>query len=482
MTSAYPLVKLMTAPDTAATVLYDFNIEDGLTPLRRCRVEQDDFSVGVPALQGDPDSIFPQYGPRTVAFSVQVWGPKSYALGKVSAAARWLLRDNSWLMVQLSASMKPVWFKLYRPEPGALSFDHVDKTDTKDVWRWTVSLPAEPFAYGAKVSIPQFTITNNPISGTNKCFYQLPTILGDAPAPLTLDILPSSGTTWTGGRALIASAAIDPSLSYTGPIVWQASAFTAGTDTGAAVATNPLYFGTGYREVSFTTTATAATRISGNAPTTPPAGRFSVYARVGRSDTSSKFQMRLGQNYGLGQTTWGDYAVFDRATSPAVDHAVWVPLGDFTFPLGADLGANLGTVSTPSISLEMSRTSGTGAARINGFILVPVGLSASYDSRQLLAYFPGFGIDNNRNGVWDADRESFRGYESGTSVSQGIVPQMQGRFPTVHPGLTNLLHLLHQTYPSTPLFTGNSNADDITATHLVKASYYPKWLLIGDGT
>jgi hypothetical protein len=281
MTSAYPLVKLMTAPDTAATVLYDFNIEDGLTPLRRCRVEQDDFSVGVPALQGDPDSIFPQYGPRTVAFSVQVWGPKSYALGKVSAAARWLLRDNSWLMVQLSASMKPVWFKLYRPEPGALSFDHVDKTDTKDVWRWTVSLPAEPFAYGAKVSIPQFTITNNPISGTNKCFYQLPTILGDAPAPLTLDILPSSGTTWTGGRALIASAAIDPSLSYTGPIVWQASAFTAGTDT---TATTPAtaYFGDGYRGITFTTQAGAATRLSGTTPS-DPASRPILRLRAGRS-------------------------------------------------------------------------------------------------------------------------------------------------------------------------------------------------------
>ena len=230
MASVYPLVKLTSGPDTSATVLHDFNSEDGNGPLRRMRVEDDGFSVGNPQLQGDPDSIFPQYGPRTIRLPMQIWGPKSYALAKVAAASRWLLRDNCWLMVQLTESTKPLWFKLYRPEPGDLAFGYVKKKvdENRDVWRWDISLPAEPFAYEAKVSFGPVTISNDPASGTNPCSYVLPTILGDAPAPLTVDIVPS--VSWAECQPLLGVARHDAGTTPTLQ-VWQTNGVTVGTDT-----------------------------------------------------------------------------------------------------------------------------------------------------------------------------------------------------------------------------------------------------------
>lgn len=482
MTSVYPLVKLMAQADPAATVLFDFNADDGGNPRQRCAVEGDDFTIGSPSLQGEYDSIFPQYGPREVGFTARFTGSKAYALGKISAASQWLLRDRSWLMVQLNALMKPVWFKLYRPTPGDLSFGHVSQTDARDVWQWKVTLPAEPFAYGQRITLSTISVVNNPVTGTNKAFYQLPTIQGDAPTALQVKVLPTANWIGSDYRMLLATAALAPGTTYSAPVVWEANALTSGTDTGTTTS-NAAYFGAGYKSCSFATVGTAAVRLSGAVPVTPLPGRYSAYLRMGRSDTNSTFRVRLGQNFGLTQVQYGDYVDFNRTTSPAAGFMSYVPLGDFTWPLGADLRADVGGVSTPGISLEMSRLSGSGAAQVNGIVLIPVELAGSFEARQMFASFAGFGLDTGRSGTWDGDTKTFRAYElTGNLFSQGITPGTAGEFPSVVPGAVNVLHILKQTDPSSVFFTGSDNSDQITATSDVTLSYQPKWLFIGDGT
>lgn len=482
MASVYPLAKLVSAPDPAATVLYDFNIEDGSAPLRRCRVEQDGFSLGTPALQGDPDSIFPQYGSRTVSFSVQIRGPKSYALGKVSAAARWLLRDNSWLMVQLSSTMKPVWFKLYRPEPGDLSFDHVDKTDTKDVWRWSIQLPAEAFAYGQRITLASLTINNDPAAATNPCFAQIPAVVGDAPAPARIRVSHSNGQT---GRRHLVSVTPAPA-TVTAPIVWQVGTgdgWTVGTDTQAPTS-DSAYSGGSYRAVTFATPG-MATRISGPAPVAVPPGRYKVMLRASRSDTSSTFQVRLGVSGGFAYA-YRDTTSITWGTSAATGHSAWINLGDVRLPQGSPLlDVSAEQAVTPNVSLQAARTSGAGDLRLDAFMLIPI--ESDYARTVIVDWSSAAPSTPNLTREF-IDGEIEAVYSRG-SVDDRLTtleaPGISGVFPALVPGENNVLTMLEQTSTSraTANFVSNPDCpDQLSTVKTVVISYQPRWLFIGDGS
>src|SRR5690606_25467025 len=116
----YPLVQLVDTPEETAEVLFDFNT--GWAAGNHVRAPG--FTLGVPQIEGDPDAIGVEYGPRAVTFTGDIVGPRAETLTALAQLSRLLLRSKpGYLMFQLDATVPPLWLELLRPEPRDLSFD-----------------------------------------------------------------------------------------------------------------------------------------------------------------------------------------------------------------------------------------------------------------------------------------------------------------------------------------------------------------------
>lgn len=483
---AGPSIQFTTASsDDGGRVLFDC---DGEGPGWRTYVEHDGFTLGVPDYEGEPDSYGGQWGTRTISFTLIVEGSVKAALRQQAALARVLLRRrNVFLRYQHNDGEWTVFWPLLQAEPGALDFSDVTDDDLRpDFWRIPISLPAEAFGLQERKWLlgsesGGVTIGNDP-SAVGGVMVDLPAVQGDAPMPLRIDIVPSIA--WDGYRPLMSVAALDEPDDYpTAPILWRSSAFTAGADTSAATP-GSAWIGPGRRTVSFATQAGLVTRLSGPVPTVPPLGRYQVFARVGRSDAASGFELRLGQRYGLGNVLWGSTVRHARGTTTGSDGAIaWVPLGSFTFPLGADPQRDdPSAVSTPSIELQVARVAGSGSAEVDALLLVPEEIATTRQTTSLAAFFSGFGINSARSGVWNGETSTWAGYDitaEGLQLAQGLAPQHEGAYPVAVPGCRNVLHLLQQTFAGRPFFGDTPSGDQLAASVVVKISGQPRVLWIG---
>lgn len=473
---AYPLVKFTATPAAAASVRFDFNVDSGTM---KTYPDADAFDLGGVQLEGDPDALSVEYGLRTITFDLVVEGTHAQALAQQAAVARELLRAENWLMYQQDASSNPVWFKTFRAEPGSLSFERVDNARTRNTWVIGVTLHAEPFAYGERVTLGAVTVNNNPASGTNPCSWTTATILGDAPAPCRVQVNPSNSGAMPGYRWMISHAALG--AAYT-PVFWQiggSDGWTAGTGTSASTA-DAAFSGGSYRAVNASFTS-MFTRISGNAPSTPTRGRYKVLLRFARTDTSAVWEFAFGQNVGA------NYIMGDTVTSSDSNQtsswATWVDLGEFSFPRGVgqvpdDMAA---TPITPNIALQARQVFGSGTEiRLDCIALIPVDIAGQVQGSTMFTEFTRTGIDSSGGlGVWDSDEEAFWAFNSSSGLYTPM-PAIEGGFPTLVPGATNVFHLLQQVNGNDPFF-GEDATDSISVSTSVVLSYHPRWLYIGAG-
>ena len=470
----YPDIRLVDAPSASATTLLDFN-DITATPYRDV---VDDFSAGAPSADGEPDAIDPLYGNREVSFTFRIKGTKAQATTLISTLARRLLLGPGWLRYQLTASAEVRYYRILRADPGDVSMENILTTSTtkSETWEVAVSLPCEPFSYGERQTFSAITIANDPLSGTNRVRAVLPAIIGDAPAPLRIEMNPSNAIVLSGYRHMFSLQSTNSTVA--GSIVWPVGGtdgWTVGTDT-AASSSDAAAPGGNKRVVSFATNATMVTRLSGSAPASLPAGKYKVLVWISRSDTSSTFAMRFGQSVAFSYR-YGDTAVMDRAASTATGHATWVDLGDFQHPFGhnAPKGQE-GFAATPDVAFQAQRLSGSGSMSVAGFLLVPLDSSDTIQSRTLFAEFNLFGIDvNGGYGVFDADEEAVWAFSQFGVAANGTVAEVQGKYLTAIPGAVNTLHLLQQVNARRPFFNADSS-DLITATTALTISYHPRYL------
>lgn len=476
----YPLVQFVAAPEPEAEVLFDFNDHYGLWGGAVTEVEAEGWSIGVPQIEGASDSVGVEWGDRSLTFTLRVRGSRYAALQVQSLLARQILRVRNWLMFQLDPMSAPVWFHTYNSQPGELSFDQVYLERAEDTWRIGVKLDAEPFAYGQRVSLGPFTINNNPAAAANPCCCVLPEILGDAPAPLRI----AAAFSVARHQSDILWAASPVPANYQ-PVVWQigdGDGWTADVDTAAAAASS-AFSGGSYREVSFATTAGLARRLYGTAPAAIPRGRYRVFLRVARSDTASTFAFRLGRYNSITGTdyTGAETVRMDRSASTTAGHATYVDLGVRSFPRFMNtLPGVKGYNPRPGISLQVERLSGTGAAQLDAFVLVPVKLeSEEAPSRMMTSEFATYGpfVDDVAS-YWDGDLESYTRMNGFAVLESSIQPINHGAPPVVHPGVTNAVHLLQQTRLTSGTLGATDNSDDIAATATVTFSYHPRLMYL----
>lgn len=485
--STYPYARVVDAPSTAATVLFDLHGHfDGV----RTFPIKDDWDLGAPQLVGDPDSEGVAYSDRTIAGTLAVDGAKTTALRAQSKLARVLMRREAWLEFQLAEHVDPVWFLLRRPTPGALSFRNVRRDADVDRWYIPLSFPAAPFAWGAPESIVATVVANDPAAAENGLHMVLPPIKGDAPVPLRIQVNPNNPPYMNGYRWL---TAMHSSWTGQGPILWKIGTrkpdgtsndgWAAGADTSEALAGSASTYVAGtYRNVAFTATPGLATRISGVGPSIIPAGRWKTLVRVRRNDTTSTFILRFGQTMGLGQQAWGDQVPMDRAPSDASGHTTWVDLGDFTFPFGVRVPAGQEGIATPpEIALQIGRLTGSGAAQADALLFVPLDLVDTVEARTLYSDFPNGGIFVDSGlGIWDGETERFWAYSQFGTLAP-VSPDMEGQFLRATPGAENVLTLLQQVNGQESIYS-DDNSDVLTATTQVAITYQPRYLWIGDGS
>jgi hypothetical protein len=466
----YPEIKLVDAPSATAAVLFDFN-DTTATPKRS--VNADDFTIGVPELQGDVDAIDPLYGERLVSFTCQMTGTKAQVAAAQSTLSRRLLAPGQgWLWVRMTPTSRLLFFRTYRAQPADLSFDLVQTTSTTKSERWElrIDLPCEPFAYGELVTQAAATLSNDPTTGTNPQRVVLPAITGDAPAPLRLRLAYNelNQENWAL-FALHAGATSRPPINVG---VGTSDGLTAGTDTTTVTAgVANTYIGGSYKSVSFATQTGLSTRLLGNLAAVEP-GRYRIFIRAGIVAPGGGVTARNTFNL----TVFGITSTRRYSSTNTNVVMSWLDFGDFELPPrrpteAADVGPNV----TPSFSLGISRESTGGTVSLDHILIVPVGVSDTVESRIMRVYTDI--VQSGQAVNADARTETAWVATTATGLQQNANTAVVGVMPRGIPGAQNVLTVLLAAPPE-----GLGPIDDDLTNYapVLTVSYYPRFLYIGD--
>lgn len=458
----FPEIKFVDAPTAAATVLFDFNNIDLVCKREVEDGEGDPIDFGSPDIQGDPEAVSPMYGPRTVQFKCRLTGKKADVAAAISAMSRALLLNLGpvWLSVKLTENSPLYFFKPYRPDVGSLSFENVFSTSETRVERWPVdvSLPCEPFALGVRESNVAQQQTNDPTTGgATSMRIVLPTVKGDAPAPLTIqfDSSPNADGNEINALAIMHAGSADATTYNIG--VGTGDGLTAGTDTAAGASDSPAIGGSS-RTCSLASPA-LATRLSGTTPSMIPA-KYRALVHVSALSPTARFVFRLSVD-GYGGST-----VSYSPTAETTGYT-WVDLGEFNFPGDrVALKTIAASNATSTFSLDVGRLGGTTeGVKIDHIYLIPV------DAPYTLA--PTRSLSGLRQSggflVYNADEEI--AYTSTVGRARVIATPV-GVTPQVVPGAKHTLFMVQRV-------NATVGSDPLSKTLVVLTTYYPRFLHIG---
>ena len=436
MTSLYPRIQFVDAPNVGATVIADLN------EVATVDVEalHEGFTLGVPDLRGEAGRRGRSWGKRRLQVPLHVTGPRDAALAAHRRLARVATRDG-WLLYQLDAVTPPVWFRTYATQPTPVEFEEVYVgRRTKDVWAFTLPLDADPFGVGAEVTLGPYTVQNTPTSGGMKV--TIPAIGGDLPAPARVEI------NRTGG--LIHGPAVG--VAPVAPGVFTATSWDAAV--GAAVSNTGFIAGS-YRQTTGTLTGGWSPVAVFN-PTGLRAGRWRTLLRVSGSATPGAFALRWGILGASGALS--DPAVVDVTTQTR-----WVDLGTIPWPI-VD-ASDLGVAHQSELWLLAQRMEAGGELRFdNQLLMLPVG----DDSTLLAAAVSDVNTANTRVLVDATDRQAL----AVTSAGALPAPRARGGWPLLHPSRDNVMTIFQNLDP-----TPTPPRDDAhTASASVTVKYRPQYL------
>lgn len=425
----YPLIKFVDSPDVDATVRLDLNDEDAWPAA-------DDFDLGSPALLGDPDGVGSLYGNRTLKFTWVIKGPKPAALRRQSALAREVMREGgSWLLFQLTSTAQPVWFRTKRSNPGVVSLAQVytGESAAQDSWRVSVSVEAEPFAYGPQETF-EVTVANDP-AASGGLGVTLPDIKGDAPAPLVVRC--DTPRAWT--TAPIAITDRPATIVKRGDPNTSGKAGTA-TDDGYKV----TVFDAGY-----------STLIHCDPPPQTFAGRVRLFGclYLSSSAIAQPVEVRLLVNGAL------------RATK-TLTLSLSAQLFDFgDLSLSADVDGY--TYTPASLTLEAKAIGWSSTVEFRYLEAVPapsttgIAQAAGTDIARIVIDSENEYLTRLTNAAPNAPAVN--------AAKMPIPPRMEGGFPQVLPGRTNVLWLRNR---------GVNETYDKTHVNTLVCSYRPRWLYL----
>jgi len=463
----YPLVKFVDSPAVGAVVRLDLNT----APLRVTA----EFDPGSPSLEGT------RYGPRQLGVPLRLEGTKAVTQPVLSSLARELARRENWLLFQASAGSDPVWFRTSQATPGEQSFDLVRADDvTKDFWDIGLTLDAEGAAYGTQVVLGAVTINNNPAHATNPQSYTLPTILGDAPAPLNVEASFTGTVTNGAGSTLLLSRHSNAGAALNGRIVSGFEGWATGMDVETTLQTNdPLMSGSGsnYLRTAFTVSESYVTVRANKTLTAVPFGRYRMLARFRKTSAAAVFNVQLKQNPGSVTDAGQVQHPLTRYAASSTVGPHWLDMGYASFPVSGSPSPG-STTAQCYFTIHAGRVSGTGSLDFDCLLLVPV-VAEDVPASDTIETYHGYETNAAAHVVgWNADDEEVYNSAVGVLGASGP-PRSAGRFLTVCPGWNNHLTFMRHVGLA-PLYVGAATPDDkLTDTTSLTFSYFPRFLLLG---
>lgn len=412
----WPLVQVVDSLDQAR-VLFDFN------PGRRAGrwLGQDDFDYGSP--EWDSSVLGLTEGSRTISLGFLAQGRA--ATPAIARLSEVLTRTTpGYLMWQLRPDSQPLWFRLQRqPSANPLDFTTVwaDQAD-RSMWRWKVDLVTDAFALGAKQTLAATTAFAG--AGTAGTSLLSPVeitdpILGDAPAPLNLDL---NAGNLAGYRAQLLAWATDPAATTT--------SWIARTPNEVLSAPGPQLID-------------VADGVS------LPPGQYRTMACIQRSTNHAYPSRWSGGVAGLTQLA-SVLSAPATVTPPAgwMDTR-WVDCGRVNLPPGMDY-VDMPEDALPAVDWQVQFDADSESTanqwRLEQVLVVPVQAVTSRAATSVLSAtfgaFPASGglmrVDGERSRVGAADATSGKWAMASPAV-------VDGAFPRVHPGARNFVLLLPRT-------------------------------------
>jgi hypothetical protein len=452
------VVQLVNEPTASATVLIDLN--NG-APWQT--TQDDDFSLGVPALDTVPNSYAAQYGYRgNLAIPLLIQGTNTTAAAALQTLARIMQRPNVWLHFKHSSASESMYLRLYQSAPAELGWHEVwEATDTTSFWKLTLTGTADPYLIGVRHDlVVQASVTNNPITG---CYLDVNGVKGDAPT----DALLWSDS--TGNPLFVASAAI-PMADWVGvePAPAGAGAYYAQAETGTVLQANSAnYSGTGSNNTKITfTNPDLIARISDiPLPTTMPAGLYRVIVTGAGGTVAGTLSAKLAVSSVSG---WDHFTPTVTATVAGADFGL--DLG--VVAIGGPRAQTVGYADTARLPMAMDctlymggvpETTGVPAWYVDTIKLIPADWSI---------YGAGFRAPNGRTLLDGPNgREVFFNGTTATPFVTGAKTypmsphsEVRGGIPKLWPG-NNRLHF------------GRLNAV-LADTATVSVSYYPRYTFL----
>ena len=385
----------------------------------------------------------------------------------VEDLVRQLSVDNI-LKVQLDGHPNPVFYRTF----GDADFAAVARTVLIQDATVTLSIEAEPFAYGPRVEVTgsPFTVSNNPAL-SNGCKFDITGVLGDVPSPL---LLLNTSTGASGAPSGVANRWVHLATRRRGTpsnlnnLIQAESMTTDSADT--TVTADAAMSGGSKLRCTFATSTAMTLRAhdtfpGDGTPTVEARGEYRVYARCSKTVAGDNIAVQF--RYGTGSSS---YVANDTETLPSVTGPFWVDLGKLPVPSFSDpVTSGFSGVNTTTlvswVGLYAQRVSGSGSLDIDFLYFVPA------DDSTLIVRFPSTDTTYAIDGTTDSGGAV---YGMSTALDQVLSisapPQLVGGlgFPEVIPGQTNRIHWIRQVDP-----TGASDALSDTTT--IRAYYWPRW-------
>jgi len=373
------------------------------------------------------------------------------------------------LAITLGTGASTVHFNAVMVNPGATALPYRDGSSTG--WGWA--------------GTPHASVSGPMVASSGASYpaqVALPPILGDAPAPLSMRLLPS--VPWTQHDAAVhVTAFADPSDAAA--LVLPLDDAWTGTNVGGRAGDTTMISGQ-----NRATTGFPASLKRTDVAMRP--GRYRAYLRMAKeSNLVVSFAASLHSGgVRLSDPSLGIYDTPANTATSSVWRAAYVDLGEVTLPPRADARRLSGGATEFDLTVTVERRSGTALARLDALVLIPVqavrvaGACASVIEARTEDGTWTMGPTDSVTGILDAE-ERDTWHEATDGIAPGAPAIARGGFPTVWPGADNVVYMLQQTAsrvrPPTAAMSAGAGSDSITATTRVELSYLPRYLYLPTG-
>lgn len=380
------------------------------------------------------------FGNRSIIVHLQL---KAAGSDAIATATNQLLRillfeGSRVLRWKPNGATSPVFFHVLRVAPRTITDILIGHKDL------VLELEADPFAYGSQISLGTFTVNNDPASGTNGTFFDIPasgagSVPGDFETPLMLRF--TGADVAKSGRGTTAIAIRAGGEPANAPQFLQAESMTLAANT--AVQTNSsAWSGSGSNRVrasSLTTSFVVRSTSSAAYPSSPSVdvrGPVRVFLRGAQTVGTDGIRLRL--EWSADGNVWipGREEIFPGgSTVPR-----WCDLGLVQFPIGYDpkyfglSGANV-SVAGLRFRLAIARDSGgSGNFDYDVFKFMPADRASLYIQWPAATTSDFFVVDSFLPAAY--------GTTSAGAINTADLIGMSGGTPSVVPGVKNRVHIL----------------------------------------